>query len=418
MRTLTAALVPVLVVACAAWAAAMPGSSFAAEKARLAAIPELRPLAPVAGLAGRWSTHPRSGGDETQGDDGWAVTVVTSGSFVSRESLDVKAFGKPYAIAKDGATTFARVFGAPVEADFAASAVVATQHEDSQITQTFRRGAKYAYRSVDDARNGLHTVELIPLSALPHELHQYAVTGTVPSAGSDQSDGSIYVVQGNGALAPVAVQSGTELIAPSGNKLPASPNVNLIYGDRTIATVPVTVIDGHASVPVPPSMHLGGYVGALASPTLGGAGATPRRAPTPAERAAVLTAAAARLGTDPGALTVRNLTAIDLGHGPAVVGTLNWKGTGTPRVDRRIFFVNEPVADDKRAMTLWNVQTITVTEPLLEDPAEYLVDALDLGHGKIGLVTHIVGYDADSYTVYTRTAGAWKSMYAGGGVAL
>jgi hypothetical protein len=131
----------------------------------------------------------------------------------------------------------------------------------------------------------------------------------------------------------------------------------------------------------------------------------------------VLTAAAARLGTDPGELTVRSLTAIDLGHGPALVGTLNWKGTGTPRVDRRVFFVNENVGG-KPAMTLWNVQKITVTEPLLEDPAEYLVDALDLGSGKVGLVTHIVGYDADTYTVYTRSGSSWKSAYAGGGVAL
>ncbi|HEX3467153.1 MAG TPA: hypothetical protein VHT05_03660 [Candidatus Elarobacter sp.] len=417
MRTLSACIVPVLVVACAAAAAALPGNSFSAEKARLAKVATLRPLTPVEGVTGRWSTHPLTGGDETQGEDGWAVTVVAANGTVSRESLDVKAFGKPYAIAKDGATTFASVFGPPVETDFAGSTVVATQHEGPQITQTFRRGARYAYRSVDDARNGLHTLEFFSVAALPNVLRQYAVTGTVPSAGSGSD--AIFVVQGNGALAPVAVQSGMTLIAPNDGrqKLDTSSKVNLIFGDRTVETVPVTVINGSATVPVPASMHLGGYVGALASPTLGGAGATPRRAPTPAERAAVLTAAAARLGTDPGELTVRNLTAIDLGHGPALVGTLNWKGTGTPRIDRRIFFVNED-AGGKRAMTLWNVQTITVTDPLLEEPAEYLVDALDLGKGKIGLVTHIVGYDADTYTVYTRTGTAWKSAYAGGGVAL
>jgi hypothetical protein len=419
MRTIPAFFMLALALTCAEAASALPGTTFAAEKARLAKISTLRPLAPVEGLAGRYSTHPTTGGDETQGEDGWAVTVVTANGLVTRESLDVKAFGKPYAIAKDGATTFATVFGQPVEADFAASTVVATQHEDAQITQTFRLGAKYAYRTVDDARNGLHTLEFFLRAALPNVLRQYGVTGTVPSAGSGND--SIFVVQSNGALAPVAVQSGATLIGPgkngSSNKLDASSKVNLIFGDRTVATVPVTVIDGHASVTVPPSMHLGGYVGALASPTLGGAGATARRAPTAAERAAVLTAAAARLGTDPGELTVRSLTAIDLGHGPALVGTLNWKGTGTPRVDRRVFFVNENVGG-KPAMTLWNVQKITVTEPLLEDPAEYLVDALDLGSGKVGLVTHIVGYDADTYTVYTRSGSSWKSAYAGGGVAL
>ena len=434
MRTISACAALALMLACAESASALPGKTFAAEKWRLAKLATLRPLTPVAGLAGRWSTRPLTGGDETQGDDGWAVTVVAANGEVSRESLDVKAFGKPYGIAKDGAATFASVFGAATAQDFATSTVVTTQHEDPQITQTFRRGTKFAYRSVDDQRNGLHTLEFFSLAALPNVLRQYGVTSSPPVAATNRNgNGAIFVVQQNGALAPVAVQSGTTFIPPGNDgsnqtqkQLQNAANasiagggnkVNLIYGDRTVATVPVTVIDGRASVPVPPSMHLGGYVGALASPTLNGFGATPRRAPTAAERAAVLTAAATRLGTAPSQLTVRSLTAIDLGHGPALVGTLNWKGTGTPRIDRRVFFVSEAI-DGKRAMTLWNVQTITVTEPLLDEPAEYLVDALDLGKGKIGLVTHIVGYDADSYTVYTREGEAWKSAYAGGGVSL
>jgi hypothetical protein len=434
MRRISAFFVLALVLTCAKSASALPGDTLAAEKARLAKMTTLRPLAPVEGLAGRWSTHPLIGGDETQGEDGWAVTVVTANGVVARESLDVKAFGKPYAIAKDGAATFATVFGTAIAKDFAASKVVATQHDDPQITQTFRRGTQFAYRTVDDQRNGLHTLEFFPLAVLPQQLQQYGVTVAGKSS-NDNGNGNtvIFVVQGDGALAPVAVRNGATFMPPGGNdgqpstKLQNAANaslasggnkVNLIFGDRTVASaVPVTVIDGRARVSVPPSMHLGGNVGALASPTLNGAAATPRRAPTAAERAAVLTAAATKLGTEPSKLTVRNLTAIDLGHGPALAGTVNWKGTGSPRIDRRIFFVAETI-NGKRTMTLWNTQTITVTEPLLEEPAEYLVDALDLGNGKIGLVTHVIGYDADSYAIYTRTGTTWKSAYAGGGVAL
>jgi hypothetical protein len=433
MHRIAAFFVLALVLTCAKSASALPGDTLAAEKARLAKITTLRPLAPLEGLAGRWSTHPLTGGDETQGEDGWAVTVVTANGVVVRESLDVKAFGKPYAIAKDGTATFATVFEASTAQDFAAAKVVATQHDDPQITQTFRRGTKFAYRSVDDQRNGLHTLEFFPLAALPQQLEQYGVATAPTKSGNDTGNAAIFVVQGNGALAPVAVRNGSTFMPPGSNdgqastKLQNAANaalanggnkVNLIFGDRTVASaVPVTVIDGRASVSVPPSMHLGGNVGALASPTLNGTAVTPRRAPTPAERASVLTAAATKLGTAPSKLTVRNLTAIDLGHGTAFAGTVNWKGTGSPRIDRRIFFVAETI-NGKRTMTLWNAQTITVTEPLLEEPAEYLVDALDLGNRKIGLVTHVIGYDADSYAIYTRTGSSWRSAYDGGGVAL
>ena len=433
MRTISAFFMLALALLCAEAASALPGDTLAAEKARLAKISTLRPLAPVEGLAGTWSTHPVTGGDETQGEDGWAVTVVTANNVVAGESLNVKAFGKPYAIAKDGAATFASVFGASTAQDFAASKVVGTQHTDPQITQTFRRGTKYAYRSVDDQRNGLHTLELFPLAALPQQLQQYGVTSSAAKMTSTGGNSAIFVVHQDGGLSPVAVRNGTTFMAPGSNDGQPSTKlqnaakasladggnkVNLIFGDRTVATgVPVTVIDGRATVPVPSSMHLGDNIGALASPTLNGSAETPRRAPTAAERAAVLTAAATRLGTAPSQLTVRNLTAIDLGHGTAFAGTVNWKGTGSPRVDRRVFFVAETI-NGKRTMTLWNVQKITVTEPGLEDPAEYLVDALDLGAGKIGLVTHVIGYDADSYAIYTRTGTTWKSAYAGGGVAL
>lgn len=391
MRTISAPLAALLVALSARAAVALPGDTFAAERARLSTIATLLPLTPLEGVPGRWSTHPRTGGDETRGDDGWAVTVVAA-AHVRRESLDVKAFGKPYAIVTDGAAMFATVFGTPTAHDLAASTVIATQHEDAQVTQIFRRGARFGYRVVDDRRNGLHTLELFPLSDLSKVLGHYGLT-----APSTPGDGTIFVVQGDGTLTPVAVRSGETFGQPPSTVKTAPPsNVHLIFGDRTVAS---------------------GNVDALASPSLNGSASAPRRAPTAAERATVLTAAATKLGTAPSDLQVRNLTALDLGHGTALAGTVNWPGTRSPRIDHRVFFVAETI-DGKRTMTLWNVQTITVTEPLLEEPAEYLVDALDVGRNKIGLVTHIIGYDADAYTIYTRTNNTWKSTYAGGGVAL
>ncbi|MDQ2992967.1 MAG: hypothetical protein M3R30_09150, partial [Candidatus Eremiobacteraeota bacterium] len=64
--------------------------------------------------------------------------------------------------------------------------------------------------------------------------------------------------------------------------------------------------------------------------------------------------------------------------------------------------------------------TITVTEPLLEEPTEYLVDALDLGNGTPALVTNIVGYDAGTYAIYTRAKSgqSWTKIYTGGGAAM
>jgi hypothetical protein len=259
----------------------------------------------------------------------------------------------------------------------------------------------------------LHTLELFPLPDLPRVLGQYGLT-TPATPG----DGTIFVVQGDGAMTPVAVRSGETFVQPASAAKAAPPsNVHLIFGDRTVASVPVTTSNGKPSIAVPPNIHLGGNVDALASPSLNGTAGTTRRAPTAAERASVLIAAATKLGAEPSGLQIRALTAIDLGRGTAVAGTLNWPGRGSPRTDHRVFFVAETI-DGKRTMTLWNVQTITVTEPLLEEPAEYLVDALDIGHNSVGLVTHIIGYDADAYTIYTRSGERWKSAYAGGGVAL
>ncbi|HEV2739552.1 MAG TPA: hypothetical protein VGU66_13300 [Candidatus Elarobacter sp.] len=197
--------------------------------------------------------------------------------------------------------------------------------------------------------------------------------------------------------------------------------MHVIFGGRVIATVPAVVDPNQteAHITVPPSLHLLGHVSALAS-TLGGYATSARRAPTAAERRRALGTAAATLHTTIAHLTVRNLTAIDLGRGTAFVGTVDLRGTATPRTDKRLFFVDEQTDPETLVQSLHNIMTIKVTEPLLEEPAEYLVDALDLGNNTPALVTSIIGYDANTFAIYTRakTGRSWTKIYGGGGAAM
>ncbi len=244
---------------------------------------------------------------------------------------------------------------------------------------------------------------------------------------------AIFAVGEGGALDPVAVRVHGRFMPPGSNEggppeklrmeamasiATGGNRVHVVFGGRTVATVPAKVENGAATIAIPPSLHLGGYVGALASPTLGGHPGGARRAPTAAERRAALALAAQAVGgVAPAKLTVRNLTAIDLGRGMAVVGTLNLRGSGAQRVDRRLFLIAEPRAGTLRT-ALANVQKVHVTEPLLEETGEALIDAIDLGDGSLSVVTNETGYDANTYVIYSRTKNGWKSVYAGGGAAM
>jgi hypothetical protein len=243
---------------------------------------------------------------------------------------------------------------------------------------------------------------------------------------------AIFVVGEGGYLEPIALRRNGTFMNPGSNeggpsdKLRMESNaaivthgnkVHIIFGARTIATVPAKVENGAATIPVPPQLHLNANINALASPTLNAHAASARRAPSPAERAAALAIAAKALGTTASHLDVQNLTALDLGHGPAFAGTVNLRGIGTPRTDKRLFFIAERTAGTLHA-TLTNLQTIRVTEPLLEEIRETLVDAIDLGDGKLCVVTRQLGYDAHTYNIYARTPTSWKVIYSGGGAAM
>ncbi len=253
-----------------------------------------------------------------------------------------------------------------------------------------------------------------------------------PNVPTGEGD-AIFVVYQGGALEPVGVRRHGKFIDPGSSdggpsdKLRMESNatiaahgnrVNVIFGGRVVATVPAKVANGDATIAVPPSLHLNDNVNALASPTLGGRAKSARRAPTAGERKAVLAEAAQELGAVPAAkLEVRNLTALDLGHGTAIVGTVNLRGSGSPRKDKRAFFIAEPGTSAPQ-FTLFNRQTITVSEPLLEEVSERFVDAIDLGDGQLSVVAVEVGYDAHTFAVYSRKGEGWKKVYTGGGAAL
>jgi hypothetical protein len=252
-----------------------------------------------------------------------------------------------------------------------------------------------------------------------------------PNVPTGEGD-AIFAIGEGGVLDPVAVRLHGKFLNPGSNegqpsdKLRMESNaslatggnkVHIIFGGRVIATVPAKVENGAATIVAPASLHLSQNITALASPTLSAHATKPRRAPTAAERTAALTAAARATGTaSPSKFEVSNLTAMDLGHGTAFIGTLNVRGTGTPRKDKRIFFIAEGQNGALRT-TLLNVQTIRVTEALLEEVSEHLVDAIDLGDGALSVVTRMTGYDAYTYAIYSRKGAGWKNIYTGGGVA-
>lgn len=243
---------------------------------------------------------------------------------------------------------------------------------------------------------------------------------------------AIFAVLDEGELAPVAVRiHGTflnpgstdnapsaKLYAAANAALAANGNkVNVIFGGRYVARVSTKVKDGNASISVPATLHLSENVEALASPTLKGHANAPRRAPTPTERKDALTMAAKTLGmTSAASFEVRNLTAIDLGSGIAIVGTIFVDGTKTTHQDRHLFFIAERTGGTLHA-TLSHAQT-TPSNTELSGVGEALIDAIDLGDGTLSIVTRISGADAHTYGIYSRTKSTWKNIYTGGGIAL
>jgi hypothetical protein len=436
-----AALIAVAMWLPPADATAQPGDTLPQERARLGALGGLTPLAAVAQAPGNYETHPAAAPSLAAGDDGgWSLAVLAPGPLVTSESLTVRSHDPAYRIQTSGRALIMHAFGLNATLDLAASILVATQHDDPSITQTFRRGAHFAYRIVDDDRNAMHLIEVMTLATLPGELRAYnAIPPTTPPGVSVSNANvpagagdAIFALSAQGRLVPVAVRrNGSFYDTTIANatvsdqlRLEAlasiavhDDRVHVIFGNRTVATTVVSIVNGVATTAIPPSLHLSGPTAALASPTLGAAATHARRAPTQAERNAALALAARELRTTPANLTVVAITAIELNGATAIIGTLNDPGSGKPRHDKRLFFIAES-RHGALTLTLANTQAITVTEPLLEEVNEYVIDALDLDAHTTAVVTQSTGYDADTYNIYTRTAaGNWQKAYTGGGTA-
>jgi hypothetical protein len=238
---------------------------------------------------------------------------------------------------------------------------------------------------------------------------------------------AILAVTASGRLEPIAVRIGGSFVtsAPEGQQprdrirmeayasiLTHQGRVHVIFGRRVVATVNAKIANAVATIALPPSLVLGRETEALASPTLGGNARTARTNPTAAQRAAALRVVAEQIGTTASRLIVLSLTSLDLGRGTAVVGTVNARGSGSPQGDRSLFFVAEPAASGF-ALSLGTEQTITIGDPV-DQVNEYLVDAIDVGNGKVGLVTRLAGYDDHSFVIYTRAGNRWSPMYVGG----
>jgi hypothetical protein len=163
------------------------------------------------------------------------------------------------------------------------------------------------------------------------------------------------------------------------------------------------------------------------SASLGGAKSV-RRAPTPAERAALmpLVRAAFKEKGLPAALLpslmTLNLTALDLDNdGKAeLVGSFIARKLKGAAARYALFLFAEPEGNSYRTTVL---QYARFTDADLMSGAdltaiesgvyvEMLVDALDLdGDGNLEVVTETTGLEGDGYTIYKKQAGKWNPIY-------
>ena len=170
-----------------------------------------------------------------------------------------------------------------------------------------------------------------------------------------------------------------------------------------------------AEVKVQTTAPLGGEVQALAlSSDKIGSGASSRRAPTEAERAAALEVARAVYGQrGVGVALVRkmktvNLTATDLERDGKFELIGAFQIDGGNEVMHNLFIIFEPNAAGKYKAA-WNWY-----QKGSED--RKLVDVVDLdGDGTAEVIGEGFEIENNFYVIYKRQAGAWRPVYKGGG---
>lgn len=194
-------------------------------------------------------------------------------------------------------------------------------------------------------------------------------------------------------------------------------------GDAGTLTVQKNVEPGcvglYAEVTVQTTARLGGEVQALAvSSDKIGSGASSRRPPTEAERAAALQVARAVYGKRGvatalvGKMKTVNLTATDIERDGKFELIGSFQIEGANYLMYNLFIIFEPTGVDKyRAAWNWYHKG---AEGDYED--RKLVDAVDLdGDGTAEVIAAGHYYESNDYVIYKRQAGVWRPIYKGGG---
>jgi len=240
---------------------------------------------------------------------------------------------------------------------------------------------------------------------------------------------------GEGSMDAVVMVSGKRLLVPfndeqkdrqkriAGEYFAAGRAYRLIFGGGEAGSVKVTKwSEGcnsvHAVVGLSTSVTLGGPVRALAtnSDSLGKR-ASARRAPTDAERAAVMTLVKNiyRQNRTPAnliaALKVTNLTATDLDGDGKYEFIGSFTSAAKNKFERDLFLIAKSQGAGMRA----DFAKFQAYQP---PPETFLhsidfVDQLDLDDNGTGEVFGIEGgFDAYAYVIFKKVAGRWREVYS------
>lgn len=246
---------------------------------------------------------------------------------------------------------------------------------------------------------------------------------------------SISAESGDGSMDAVVLLNGKQLRVPFSDEqkgrqkkiaeeyFKAGRNYRLIFGGGEAGSVTVKKwSEGcnsvHAEVGLATSATLGGPVRALAtnSDSLGKRAST-RRAPTEAERTAVMTLVKniyrqhrtpASLIAD---LKVTNLTATDLDGDGKYEFVGSFTSAAKNKFERDLFLIAKSAGTGMRA-DLANFQAYQPPPETFLHSIDF-IDQLDLDGNGVGEVFAVEGaFDGYSYVIYKKVGGRWREVYS------
>ena len=173
----------------------------------------------------------------------------------------------------------------------------------------------------------------------------------------------------------------------------------------------------HSEVALSTSAHLGGPVRALATNSDAlGKGTSARRAPTEAERAAVMTLVNSiykQKGTPASliaALKVTNLTATDLDGDGKYEFIGSFTSAAKNKFERDLFLIAKSQGTGMRA-ELAKFQAYQPPPETFLSSIDF-IDHLDLDGNGVGEVFAVQGgFDGYAYLIYRKVAGRWREVY-------